>query len=106
MEYRKIIAIISADSLAAVEDALKREATIQVAITRIKGYGDYKNFYDPDWVSTRARVEVFAAQADIPGIAEAIMDAAHAGLDNDGVVAVIPVEEIYRIRDHRSHVSP
>ena len=100
MEYRKITAIISAGSLSAVEEALQREATIEVAITRIKGYGDYKNFYDPEWVSTQARVEVFAALADVPQIAEAIMGAAHGGLDNDGIVAVLPVETLYRIKDH------
>lgn len=101
MEYRKITAIISASCLPAVEEALQHEATIEVAITRIKGYGDYKNFYDPEWISTQARVEVFAALADVSRIAEAIMDGAHAGLDNDGIVAVLPVETLYRVRDHR-----
>ncbi|MHB1333477.1 MAG: P-II family nitrogen regulator [Sulfuriferula sp.] len=102
MDYRKITAIISVSCLPAVEAALKHEATIEVAITRIKGYGDYKNLYDPEWISTQARVEVFAALPDATRIAEAIMGAAHDGLDSDGIVAVLPVETLYRIRDYRS----
>jgi nitrogen regulatory protein P-II 1 len=102
MEYRKITAIINASKLQAVEDALKREETIEVAITRIKGYGDYKNFFDPEWVSTQARVEVFASVTHATRIAEAIMGAAHVGLESDGIVAVLPVETLYRIRDHHS----
>ena len=103
MEYRKITAIISASCLPALEEALRREATIEVAITRVKGYGDYKNFYDPEWISTQARVEVFAALADVSRIAETIMGAAFAGLDSDGIVAVLPVEALYRVREYRAN---
>ncbi len=106
MEYRKITAIISGSCLPAVEEALQHEATIEVAVTRIKGYGDYKNFYNPEWISTQARIEVFAALADASDIAKAIMDAAYAGLSTDGIVAVLPVEEIYRIRDHMPRPTP
>ncbi len=100
MEYRKITAIISASCLQAVEEALRHETCVEVAITRIKGYGDYKNFCDPEWISTQPRVEVFAALADVPRIAEAIMGAAHVGLESDGIVAVLLVETLYRIKDH------
>jgi len=31
------------------------------AITRVKGYDDYKNFFDPEWMSTQACMEVFAS---------------------------------------------
>lgn len=67
-----------------------------------KGYGDYKNIHDPEWISMEARVEVFAALAHVSRIAEAIMGAAHAGLDNDGIVTVLPVEALYRVREYRS----
>ncbi len=105
MNYRKITAIINADCLPAVEEVLRHETTIEVAIAHVKGYGDYKNFYDPEWTSTKARIEVFAELSHVPRIAEAIMGAAYAGLDTDGIVAVLPVEEIYRITDHGSRLS-
>ena len=106
MKYRKINAIINVNSLEAVEEALKRIETIQVAITRVKGYGDYKNFYSPEWISTHARVEVFAHSTQAEQVVEAIMQAAYLGLNSDGMIAVLPVEEIYRIRDHMPRLAP
>jgi len=35
---------------------------------------------------------------DYQAVAEAIMKAAHTGLDGDGIVAVLPVESVYHIR--------
>lgn len=101
MEYRKITAIIREESLAAVEEALKHEhiGAFEVAMTRIKGYGDYKNFYSPEWISEQARVEVFVPKAQAAAVVEAICHAAYAGLDSDGMIAVLPVENIVRIRD-------
>lgn len=101
MNYRKVTAIVNADCLPVVEEALQHETTIEVAISHVKGYGDYKNFYDPEWTSTQARVEVFAELPHVPRIAKAIMDAAYAGLDTDGIVAVLPVETLYRVSEHR-----
>ena len=66
MNYRKITAIVNADCLAALEEALQREASIEVAITRIKGYGEYMNFYDLEWASTQARMEVSAELLHVP----------------------------------------
>jgi nitrogen regulatory protein P-II 1 len=106
MKYRKITAIINVNSLEAVEQALKQEKTIEVAITRVKGYGDYKNFYSPQWVSTHARVEVFMLAQHAEQVAHDIMQAAHTGLDTDGVIAILPVETIYHVRDYVPPSNP
>ncbi|HUW28076.1 MAG TPA: P-II family nitrogen regulator [Sulfuriferula sp.] len=100
MKYRKITAIININSLEAVEEALKREITFEIAITRVQGYGDYKNFYSSEWVSMQARVEVFVLAEHAEQVAQAIMRTAHAGLDTDGMIAVLPVETIYRVKDY------
>jgi nitrogen regulatory protein P-II 1 len=102
MEFRKIIAIMHVNSLEAVEAALKHAGVVEVAITRVKGYGDYKNFYSPEWVSEQARVEVFVPREQAASVVEAICTAAYAGLVTDGMVAVLPVETLVRIRDSRS----
>ena len=97
--YRKITAIIHEDSLVAVEEALKQAGAIEIAITRVKGYGDYKNFYSAEWISEQARVEVFLPQAQAAAVVKVICRAAYAGLDSDGMIAVLPVENIVRIKD-------
>lgn len=99
MEYRKITAIFPEDSLGAVGEALKHAGVIEIAITRVKGYGDHKNFFSTEWISEQARVEVFVPKAHAASVVEAICRAAYAGLDSDGMIAVLPVENIVRIKD-------
>lgn len=106
MKYRKVTAIVHGDCLEAVEEALKRAGAIEVAITRVKGYGDYKTFPNPEWVSEQARVEVFVPQAQAASVVEAICRAAYAGLDSDGMVAVLPVKTIVRIKDSMPKPGP
>ena len=49
-------------------------------------------------MTSYARIEIFTSVQKVDAIAEAIMDAAHVGLSGDGIVAVLPVEKLYRIR--------
>jgi len=99
MKCCKITAFIHINCLEAVEEALKTARVAEVVVSQVKGYGDYKNFYTKDWTSTQARIELFASHDDVDRIVSVIMGAAHTGLDTDGIIAVLPVETIYRIKD-------
>ena len=98
MRFRKVTAIIRPDSLEKVEKALQALSVPGVSVTKVKGYGEYANFYTPDWMLTHARVEVFIGQHRAEEVARAIMDAAHSGMEGDGIIAVLPVEAVYHIR--------
>jgi len=69
-----------------------------ISVTRVKGYGEYADFYARDWMITYARIEIFTTEERAESIARAIMETAHVGLSGDGIVAVLPVEKLYRIR--------
>ena len=45
-----------------------------------------------------ARLEIYCEPSRADGIIHAIMNAAHTGSAGDGIVAMIPVEKLYRIR--------
>ena len=45
MNFRKIVAIIRTDSLENVEAALKAKHVPGVSVTKVKGYGEYANFF-------------------------------------------------------------
>lgn len=98
MNFRKVTAIFRPDRLEAVEDRLRDLDVPGVSVTKVKGFGEYANFYQPDWLSTHVRIEVFISKRKADEIAEAIMEAAHTGIDGDGIVAVMPVESVYHIR--------
>ena len=98
MKYKKIVAIIRAEQLEAVEKRLKTLNVPGISVTKVKGYGEYANFFSNDWTSENARIEIYCHPSKVDVIVNGIMEAAHSGLSGDGIVAVIPVENIYRIR--------
>ncbi len=98
MKYRKVTAIVRREVLEKVERKLKDIGVQGVSVTRVKGYDEYADFYSRDWQVTHARIEIFTTEKQAESIARDIMDAAHVGLSGDGIVAVLPVEKLYRIR--------
>ncbi len=98
MDYRKVTAIIRRDVLEKVERKLQEMGVQGISVTKVKGYGEYVDFYSRDWMVNHARIEIFTHEINADAIAQAIMEAAHMGLKGDGIVAVLPVEKLYRIR--------
>jgi nitrogen regulatory protein P-II 1 len=97
MEFRNVIAIIRPDQLENVEQALQVLTVPGISVSKVKGYGEYRDFYVRDWMSGHVRIEIFAPQEQARAIAEAIMDASHTGLPGDGIVAIQPVETVFHI---------
>jgi len=98
MKYRKINAIINSMMLENVESALSDMKVSGISVTQVSGYGEYQNFYEPDMMCRHARIEIFCHVSEADAIAHCIMDAAHIGQPGDGIVAILPVESLFRIR--------
>lgn len=98
MRFRKVTAIIRPERLEAVEESLKKLNVPGVSITRVKGFGEYANFFVSDWLCRNVRVELFVGVRQAEEVAKAIMDAAHTGIEGDGIVTILPVESVYHIR--------
>jgi len=105
MNYRKVTAIIRRDVLEKVEQKLQDMGVRGISVTKVKGYGEYANFYSNDWMVSHARIEIFTDESQADTIARSIMETAHVGLEGDGIVAVLPVERLYRIRT-QAEMSP
>jgi nitrogen regulatory protein P-II 1 len=84
MEIRLIVAIIRSDRLEPVEDRLKKLGVERVNVSKVKGYGEYRDFFARDWMVQEVRIEIFTRQHKVDGIAAAIMEAAHTGIPGDG----------------------
>jgi len=104
---KKVTAIVRTDALEDVESRLRGLGVPGVTVSRVKGFGEYANFFTPDWKSAHARVEIFIDEAQVQFLVDTIMATAHSGLPGDGIVAVAPVDDLYRIRDyHRLESLP
>lgn len=100
MEFRKVTAIIQAGVLEKVEKGLQKIGVRGISVTKVKGFGEYANFYSRDWMISvsHVRIEIFTEKAKVKAIVNAILEAAHLGIPGDGIVAVLPVEQIFRVR--------
>ena len=105
MKYRKITAIFRCDTCEKVEHRLQEMGVQGFSLSHVKGYGEYADLYSSDWMTSHARLEIFTEVEKVDEIVEAVMDAAHVGLAGDGIVAVLPVEKLYRIRT-RKEITP
>lgn len=105
MEIRAVVAYIRRNKLEDVEKRLQEIGVERIDVSKVKGYGEYHDFFARDWMVEAVRVEILTRRDEVDAIAAAIMDAAHTGVPGDGVVAVVPVEKFYLIRT-RSEATP
>lgn len=105
MKLLKIVAIIRNESLDKIEGKLVDMRERGISVTKVQGYGEYANYFNSSWMVTHSRIEIFTDESRADDIIAAIMDVAHTGMEGDGIVAVIPVERLYRIRT-KTEVTP
>src|SRR3974377_600134 len=90
--FRKLTAIVRIDVLEKVEETLKNMHVPGITVSKVKGYGQYVDFFRGDWMVENARIEIFTRHERTDEIVRAIIASAHAGLPGDGLVVVYPVE--------------
>ena len=105
MEIKLIVAYMPRDKLEGVEEKLKHVSVERIDICRVKGYGEYRDFFSRDWMGDEVRIDILTRQHKVDAIVGAIMDAAHTGVAGDGVVAVLPVEKLFLIRTRAEATS-
>ena len=98
MDIKQIVAIIRRDKLEPVEKKLQHMRVERINVSKVKGYGEYHDFFTRDWMVDEVRIEIFTRNDEVESITAAIMEAAHTGVPGDGIVAVVPVEKFFLIR--------
>ena len=93
-----MIANFRSDKLNDVEKRLEKLDVERINVCKVRGFGEYHNYFAPNWLDYEVRVEIFTKREEVDAIAQAIMDAAHTGCAGDGVVAVLPIDTLYLIR--------
>jgi len=102
MELKTIVAFVRNEALGRVEARLIDLRVRGLSVSPVKGYGEYANFFNPDWTVSHTRLELFTEDSRVDEIVDAIMESSHTGMAGDGIVAVIPVERLYRIKTKSS----
>lgn len=98
MEIKRIVAIIRGSVLEQVEERLKELGVKGISTTPVKGYGEYANLYKSDWMVSNVKLEIYLSGQEADRTVQAILESARSGSPGDGLVAVLPVEKLFRIR--------
>ena len=99
MEFAKVTAIIRNEVIENVEMALEKAGVSGFTVTNVKGVGEWeKKFSFFGGPSTHCKIEIFTEGSRAEQIAGVIINAAHTGSVGDGLVAVLPVHKVFRIR--------
>ncbi len=98
MEFAKLTAIVRPECLERVQERLQSLGVPGMTVSQVRGFGDYADLYRSDWMVSHVKIEIYAPAGEAEALAEQLMDAAHTGLEGDGLVAIEPVSAIYHIR--------
>lgn len=107
-----IVAIIKPFKVEDVKDALQQVGVSGLTISEARGFGRQRGHtevyrgseYQVD-VVPKARVEVMVDDDQVDRVVDSIIQAARTGKIGDGKVAVMPVENVVRIRTGESGVE-
>ena len=100
-----IVAIVKPFKVDDVKEALREAGVSGLTVVDARGFGRQRGHtevyrgaeYQVDFVP-KSRIEVMVEDADVDGVIDAIVKAAHTGKIGDGKIAVLPLDEVVRIR--------
>jgi nitrogen regulatory protein P-II 1 len=100
-EFSLIIANFRSEKLKDVEKELERLGVGRINVSKVRGFGEYHNYFAPNWLEREVRMEIFTKKHEVQTVVSAIMEKSRTGTmgwPGDGVVAVLPIEKLYLIR--------
>ncbi|WP_211467172.1 P-II family nitrogen regulator [Collimonas silvisoli] len=98
MNVKYVIAIIRPDALLALEARLGSLHMQGMTVTKVKGYGEYTDFYSKNHLTEHLKVEIFVDESKLEALTNAILDVAHSDIPGAGILAVLAVDEFFHIR--------
>lgn len=107
-----IVAIVKPFKVEDVKLALQEVGVAGLTVTEARGFGRQRGHtevyrgaeYQVDFVP-KSRIEVMVADDQADGVIDAIVKAARTGKIGDGKVAILPLDDVVRIRTGESGSS-
>ena len=90
---KKIEAIVRKSKFEDVYKALETSGIGGMTVTDAKGFGHHRN-----GLNEKAKIEIYVDEFQIEKVVETIRNAAKTGNTGDGKIAILPLDNIYRIR--------
>lgn len=106
MAFKYVIAILQPEVIPVLETRLSRIGVAGITLTRVKGFGDYKNFFSRDWLTDHAKAELFVEEARVGALLDVLREITNEAAG--GVAAVCPLEHFVHLHPaaHRGAETP
>jgi nitrogen regulatory protein P-II 1 len=98
MKFKYVVAIVPLEALESVERKLRSIHVGGMTLTKVMGFGEYKNFFANDWLSDHRKIEIFTEESKVELLLQTLLEAAHSDIPGAGIVAVMPVDEFLHLR--------
>ena len=102
---KKIECIILPAKLSDLEQALRQVGVGGMTVSEAKGFGNEQTRPDEYLFLPKTKVEVYCEDGQVDDIVRVICETCHSGKLGDGKIAIIPIEEIVRIRTFERGVA-
>jgi nitrogen regulatory protein P-II 1 len=107
-----IVAIVKPFKVEDVKVALQNVGVAGLTVTEARGFGRQRGHteiyrgaeYQVDFVP-KSRIEIMVEDDQVEGVVDAIVKSARTGKIGDGKVAVLPLDEVVRIRTGEAGTS-
>lgn len=77
--FSLIIANFRTEKLEEVEKKLEHLGVERINVSKVRGFGEYHNYYAHNWLESEVRVEIFTKNHEVEAIVKAIMETARTG---------------------------
>jgi len=94
---KKIECFIRQNQLDKVLTVLRQSGIGGVTVTQVQGFGVQRVLPEPHLVP-KVKLEIYALESEVQDMIETISVAVSTGRIGDGKIAVLPVDEVIRIR--------
>ncbi|MFA7556021.1 MAG: P-II family nitrogen regulator [Spongiibacteraceae bacterium] len=101
MKINKVTAIFDEFRLKDVEVPLVRHGVSGFTLHPVRGRGQYFDSFNENHLIKHIQMEVYANADQAMDIAQLIVDVAHTNADSEGLVSVVPVNQLLWIHDKR-----
>ena len=98
MEFKYVVAVVRPDIVGPLEQRLTSLGIGGITLSRVKGFGEYKNFFSRDWVTEHTKVEIFVPAEKVEPLLATLVELNGIDTPDAGVAAVMPVEKFLRLR--------
>jgi nitrogen regulatory protein P-II 1 len=105
MNFKYVVAIVRPELATALEEKLSAVGVGGITLSKVKGFGEYKNLFSRDWLREFTKVEIFTEESKVDALLDVLQESAEADVPGIGVVAVMAVDRFLHLHKRRQDRS-